>query len=152
MSTSANSAHVSGADSAPEPRAPRTRRSGLGRLLIAVYAVLALAATGRSFYQVATKFDEAPLAYSLSAVAAVVYILATIALIAPGRAWFIVARITIGFELAGVLVVGLLSVLAPNLFGHPSVWSHFGAGYLFIPLVMPVLGLLWLARNTDEVR
>lgn len=152
MSTSANSAPVSGAGSAPEPRAPRTRRSGLGRLLIAVYAVLALAATGRSFYQVATKFDEAPLAYSLSAVAAVVYILATIALIAPGRAWFIVARITIGFELAGVLVVGLLSVLAPNLFGHPSVWSYFGAGYLFIPLVMPVLGLLWLARNTDEVR
>lgn len=147
-----STAPVSGAESAHESRAPRTRRSGLGRLLIAVYAVLALAATGRSFYQVATKFDEAPLAYSLSAVAAVVYILATVALIAPGRAWFIVARITIGFELAGVLIVGLLSVLSPNLFGHPSVWSYFGAGYLFIPLIMPVLGLLWLARNSDEVR
>lgn len=145
-------APVSSADSAREKRAPRTRRSGLGRLLIAVYAVLALAATGRSFYQVATKFDEAPLAYTLSALAAVVYILATIALIAPGRAWFIVARLTIGFELAGVLLVGLLSVLAPSLFGHPSVWSYFGAGYLFIPLVMPILGLLWLARNSDEVR
>ena len=145
-------APVSSADSAREKRAPRTRRSGLGRLLIAVYAVLALAATGRSFYQVATKFDEAPLAYTLSALAAVVYILATIALIAPGRSWFIVARITIGFELAGVLIVGLLSVIAPSLFGHPSVWSYFGAGYLFIPLVMPILGLLWLARNSDEVR
>lgn len=128
----------------------RGRRQGLGRLLIAVYAVLALAATGRSFYQVATKFEEAPLAYTLSALAAVVYIVATIALIAPGRAWFIVARITIGFELAGVLIVGLLSVVATDLFGHPSVWSYFGAGYLFIPLVMPVLGLVWLARNTDE--
>lgn len=147
-----STAPVFGADSARETRAPRSRRSGLGRLLIAVYAVLALAATGRSFYQVATKFDEAPLAYSLSAVAAVVYMVATVALIAPGRAWFIVARLTIGFELAGVLLVGLLSVLAPSLFGHPSVWSYFGAGYLFIPLVMPVLGLLWLARNSDEVR
>ena len=132
---------------------PKTgRRSGLGRVLIAVYAVLALAASGRSFYQLVAKFNEAPLAYSLSAVAAVVYILATVALIAPGRTWFFIARLTIGFELAGVLIVGLLSVLVPSLFAHPSVWSYFGAGYLFIPLVMPVLGLLWLARNSDEVR
>lgn len=148
MSTAPESA----ATNVEKSGAPRTRRSGLGRLLIAVYAVLALAATGRSFYQVATKFDEAPLAYSLSALAAVVYIFATIALIAPGRTWFIIARLTIGFELAGVLIVGLLSVIAPSLFGHPSVWSHFGAGYLFIPLVMPILGLLWLARNPDEGR
>lgn len=131
-------------------RQPTGRRSGIGRVLIAVYAVLALAATGRSFFQLVSKFDEAPLAYSLSAVAAVVYIFATVALIAPGRAWFLIARITIGFELAGVLVVGLLSVLVPSLFAHPSVWSYFGAGYLFIPLMMPVLGLLWLARNSDE--
>lgn len=147
-----STAPVSAATNVEKSDAPRTRRSGLGRLLIAVYAVLALAATGRSFYQVATKFDEAPLAYSLSALAAVVYIFATIALIVPGRTWFVIARLTIGFELAGVLIVGLLSVIAPSLFGHPSVWSYFGAGYLFIPLVMPILGLLWLARNPDEGR
>lgn len=129
---------------------PAGRRSGIGRVLTAVYAVLALAASGRSFYQLVAKYSEAPLAYSLSAVAAVVYIVATVALIAPGRVWFVIARITIGFELAGVLIVGLLSVLVPSLFAHPSVWSYFGAGYLFIPLVMPVLGLVWLARNSDE--
>jgi hypothetical protein len=129
---------------------PRHRRTGLGRILIAVYAVLALAATGRSFYQLATKFDQAPLAYSLSALAAVVYILATIALIAPGRVWFRIAQATIAFELAGVLIVGLLSALVPSLFAHPSVWSYFGEGYLFIPLVMPILGLLWLSRHRDD--
>jgi fumarate reductase subunit D len=132
-------------------KTPRARRAGLGRVLIAVYAVLALAATGRSFYQLVAKFDQAPLAYSLSALAAVVYIVATIALIAPGRAWFRIAQATIGFELAGVLIVGLLSALVPSLFAHPSVWSYFGAGYLFIPLVMPILGLLWLSRNRDSV-
>jgi fumarate reductase subunit D len=132
-------------------KTPRARRAGLGRVLIAVYAVLALAATGRSFYQLVAKFDQAPLAYSLSALAAVVYIVATIALIAPGRTWFRVAQATIGFELAGVLIVGLLSALVPSLFAHPSVWSYFGAGYLFIPLVMPILGLLWLSRNRDSV-
>lgn len=127
-----------------------TRRSGAGRILIAVYLVLALAATGRSFYQLVAKFDQAPLAYSLSALAAVVYVVATIALIARGPVWFRIAQITIGFELAGVLIVGLLSLLVPSLFAHPTVWSYFGMGYLFIPLVMPILGLVWLGRHPEK--
>ncbi|WP_199471688.1 hypothetical protein [Agromyces sp. PvR057] len=121
--------------------------SGAGRVLVAVYAVLALAATGRSFYQIATKFDEAPLAYALSALAAVVYIVATIALIRQGRVWYRVAWATLVFEFTGVLVVGVLSILDPELFPHDTVWSWFGRGYLFIPLVLPVLGMWWLARH-----
>ncbi len=128
---------------------PSTRPavSGVGRVLVVVYAILALAATGRSFYQIVSKFEEAPVAYSLSAVAAVVYIVATIALVVPGERWRRIAIATIGFELLGVLVVGVLSLTARDLFAHPSVWSGFGVGYLFIPLVLPVLGLLWLTRG-----
>lgn len=121
--------------------------TGLGKALIAVYGVLALAATFRSVFQIATKFDEAPLAYSLSAVAAVVYIVATIALIGKGRISRIVARVAITFELVGVLVVGTLSLVAPEFFKHKSVWSVFGLDYLFVPLVLPVLGLIWLSRD-----
>jgi hypothetical protein len=128
-----------------------TRRSGLGRVLIAIYAVLALAATGRSFFQLVTKFEEAPLAYSLSTLSALVYILATIALIAQGYTWYIIAYVTIAFELVGVLVVGAISMMVPSMFPDDTVWSNFGAGYLFIPLVMPVLGLIWL-RKHPEVR
>ena len=130
--------------------APTSRRSGAGRILIAIYLLLALAATGRSFYQLVAKFDQAPLAYSLSALAAVVYVVATIALIARGPVWFRIAQITIGFELAGVLIVGVLSLLVPSLFAHPTVWSFFGGGYLFIPLVMPILGLVWLRRHPEK--
>lgn len=127
-----------------------SRRSGAGRIIIAVYVVLALAATGRSFYQLVAKFDQAPLAYSLSALAALVYIVATIALIAKGPIWYKVAQITIGFELAGVIVVGALSLIAPALFAHPTVWSYFGAGYIFIPLVMPIVGLRWLRSHPEK--
>lgn len=126
-----------------------SRRSGAGRILIAIYLVLALASTGRSVYQLIEKFDQAPLAYSLSAVAAVVYIFATIALIAPGPRWYAVAKWTIGFELTGVIVVGLLSILVPSIFAHPSVWSYFGAGYIFIPLALPIWGLVWLRRHPE---
>lgn len=125
----------------------RSRMSGIGRVLVAVYGVLALAALGRSFVQIVGKFDEAPLAYTLSAVSALVYVVATIALVRRGRAWYRIAWITIVFEFTGVVVVGLLSILVPELFDHPTVWSWFGAGYLFIPLVLPVLGMWWLATH-----
>ena len=130
------------------PETDRGRRmSGIGRVLVAVYGVLALAAVGRSFVQIATKFDEAPLAYVLSALAAVVYVVATIALVRSGRGWYRIAWATLIFEFTGVLVIGTLSIVDPELFPHDTVWSWFGRGYLFIPLVLPVLGMWWLATH-----
>jgi cytochrome bd-type quinol oxidase subunit 2 len=131
----------------------RARLTGPGRILVAVYAVLAIAATGRSVFQIVDRFEEAPIAFSLSAVAALVYLVATVAL---ARRLDRLAWVTIGFELLGVLVIGALSVLAPAALGLESidpfgreatVWSVFGAGYLFVPLALPILGLLWLARG-----
>jgi hypothetical protein len=118
---------------------------GVGRLLIAVYGIFALSASARAGYQLITKFDEAPLAYSLSAVAALVYVLATLSLAIPN--WRPLASIAIWFELVGVLVVGTVSFLLPSLFAHPSVWSEFGSGYGYIPLLLPILGLIWLRKQ-----
>ncbi|GAA1275320.1 hypothetical protein [Saccharothrix xinjiangensis] len=126
-----------------------TTRSGPGRMLIAVYGIFALAATARSAVQLASRFDQAPLAYVLSAFAAVVYVVATAALAGavPRR----LAYLACGVELAGVLLVGVASLVFPGAFPDATVWSGFGSGYLFIPLVLPVLGLLWL-RHTDGTR
>jgi hypothetical protein len=124
-----------------------SRASGIGRLLIAVYGVFAISATARASFQLLTKFDEAPVAYSLSALSAFVYILATIALAKSGERWNKLAWLAIGFELAGVLLVGAASILLPELFAHPSVWSGFGIGYGLVPLFLPILGLIWLRRT-----
>lgn len=115
------------------------------------YGVLATAATVRAAYQLLRKFDEAPVAYSLSALSALVYILATVALAKSGRMWHRIALTTVLFELVGVLAVGMLSITHPELFNHASVWSGFGVGYGFVPLVLPVLGLVWLRRRNAEV-
>ena len=112
-----------------------------------MYAILALAATARSFVQIVGKFDVAPVAYVLSGIAGLVYILATVALLRRGDTWYRIAWITIIFELVGVLTVGTLSVVDPILFPSDTVWSFFGRGYLFIPLALPVLGMLWLYRR-----
>jgi len=120
---------------------------GVGRLLIAVYGVFALSASARAIYQLLRRFEEAPLAYSLSAISALVYILATVALARSGVRWQKIAFGTLLFELSGVLLVGFLSLVAPDLLAHPSVWSQFGIGYGFIPLALPILGLIWMRRT-----
>ena len=129
---------------------------GVGSVLVVCYGILALAATGRSVFQILDRFGEAPIAFTLSAVSAVVYIVATVALVVPGRTTYRLAWVTISFELAGVLIVGTLSLVAPGVLGLASadpfgrtstVWSAYGAGYLLVPLVLPVLGLLWLRRH-----
>ncbi len=123
------------------------RTSGPGRLLVAVYALFALAATSRAAVQIATKFSQAPLAYLLSALAAVVYIVATLALARPGLLWRRIALGTVGFELAGVIVVGTLSLFDSKAFPDATVWSVYGRGYGFVPLVLPMAGLYWLSRT-----
>ncbi len=124
-----------------------SRARGPGRLLVAVYGVFALAATARAAFQIATKFGEAPLAYLLSAVAALVYIVATVSLARPGARAYRVSVVAVTTELVGVVAVGLLSVFDAEAFPHETVWSAFGRGYGFVPLVLPILGLVWLRRT-----
>lgn len=125
-------------------------RSGPGRVLIAVYAVFALAATARSAVQIATKFQVAPLAYVLSAIAAVVYIVATVCFARGTRTSRLVATVSCSVELVGVLAVGTASVLVPTAFPDATVWSVYGQGYGYVPVVLPALGLLWI-RHISRV-
>ena len=121
------------------------------RIIVALYAVLSLAALGRSSFQIFTKIDQAPLAYTLSAVAALVYVIATLS-VAQAHKPFArrIARWSLTFELAGVLGVGVLSFVVPDLFPDQTVWSQFGVGYLLIPLFLPVLGLWWLGKRESS--
>ena len=120
--------------------------TGPGRVVVAVYAVLALAATGRSILQVTQYFERAPLAYVLSSLAAVIYIVATMALAKGGPTGARIATGAILVEAVGVLTVGTLSYVVPELFPDRTVWSHYGSGYAYAPLVLPFVGLWWVHR------
>jgi hypothetical protein len=131
-----------------EPAAPGqgSARTGPGRLLIAVYALFALSASARASVQIATKFSNAPVAYVLSAFAGAVYILATVTLAVGSPAARRIAVLSCSVELAGVLAVGTWSLADRATFPDATVWSGYGSGYGFVPLVLPVFGLLWLRR------
>jgi hypothetical protein len=128
----------------PETRATA---SGPGRVLIAVYGIFALSATARAGVQIARDFADAPVAYTLSAVAALVYVLATVGLAGHGPGYRRLAWAAVVFELVGVLVVGTLTVVDTADFPDETVWSLYGRGYGFVPLVLPFLGVWWLRRT-----
>ncbi|MGH3374826.1 MAG: hypothetical protein ACRDP6_08805 [Actinoallomurus sp.] len=135
------------AEQAPEKiEVEPVRRSGPGRVLIGVYGVFALAASARAGVQIATSFHDAPVAYLLSAFAAAVYIVATVTLARSGRTSHRIAVISCTIELVGVIAVGTYSLADSAAFPDATVWSTYGIGYGCVPLVLPVLGLLWLRR------
>ncbi|MEW2351676.1 hypothetical protein AB0904_28890 [Streptomyces sp. NPDC006684] len=131
--------------------AGRTRLiSGPGILLLWVYGVMVVGALSRSVYQLSTEFDRAPLAYVLSAVAGVVYCFITWSLVRGGEGARTAARICCAIELLGVLVVGTWTLVDSDSFPDSTVWSDYGMGYLFIPVILPVSALLWLRRSRVE--
>ncbi|WP_405441595.1 hypothetical protein OG373_30810 [Streptomyces avidinii] len=130
--------------------APADRKrlvSGPGLLLVWLYGVMVVGAVSRSAYQISTEFDRAPLAYSLSAVAALAYAFITYSLVRGGETARRAALVCCAAELAGVLAVGTWTVLRPESFPDTTVWSRFGMGYLFIPVILPITGMLWLRKR-----
>jgi hypothetical protein len=147
-STSPQNAASTQSAVSPEPAAqPRaSTRTGPGRLLVAVYALFALSASARAVVQIATEFSHAPVAYVLSAFAAAFYIVATVTLAVGNPAARRIAVLSCSVELVGVLAVGTWSLADKATFPDATVWSGYGSGYGFVPLVLPVFGLLWLSR------
>ncbi|MFF9399322.1 hypothetical protein [Streptomyces sp. NPDC014744] len=120
--------------------------TGPGRVLLWFYGVFTVAAASRSIVQMILDFDKAPLAYVLSACAAVVYGFITYSLARGGERARRSALVCCAAELLGVLVVGTWTMVAPSAFPDATVWSDFGMGYLFIPVILPVTGMIWLRR------
>ncbi|MDT0614023.1 hypothetical protein [Streptomyces lancefieldiae] len=120
--------------------------SGPGILLVWLYGVMVVGAVSRSVYQVATEFDRAPLAYTLSAVAGVVYGFITYTLVRGGETARRAALVCCAAELVGVLTVGTWTLVEPSAFPDATVWSDYGMGYLFIPVLLPLSALFWLRR------
>lgn len=126
--------------------------TGPVRVLAATYSILALAAGARSLTQITRHLSEAPLAYGLSAVAAAAYLLIAVALRQPSRRRRQILWLACSAELAGVLGVGSATLMRPGAFADQTVWSHYGEGYGYLPLALPMLTLAWLAHDRPLAR
>lgn len=133
-----------------EKRAGQRLIGGPGILLVWLYGVMVVGAVSRSAYQIATEFDRAPLAYSLSALAGVVYGFITYTLVRGGETARKAAQVCCAAELVGVLTVGTWTLVEPSAFADATVWSDYGMGYLFIPVLLPLSALYWLRRARTD--
>ncbi|BBC97092.1 MULTISPECIES: hypothetical protein [Actinomycetes] len=124
--------------------------SGPGMLLVWFYGVMVVGAVSRSVYQIATDFGRAPLAYALSAVAGLIYAFITYTLVRGGDVARRAALLCCGVELAGVLLVGTWTVVDPSAFPDSTVWSDYGMGYVFIPVLLPVSAMYWLRKARSQ--
>jgi hypothetical protein len=115
-------------------------------LLVWLYGVMSVGAVSRSVLQIATEFGRAPLAYTLSALAAVVYVFITYTLVRGGETARKAALVCCAAELVGVMTVGTWTLVDPGAFPDATVWSDYGYGYVFIPVLLPVTGILWLRK------
>ena len=116
----------------------------LGYILTVSYPLLALSTGVRALFQLFLKEGVVNyLAPSLSLLAAVCYLTATIGFVCRRRwAW----RLSVGvllIETFLTLAVGSLSLTIPETIGR-TVWRHFGADYGYFPLFQPAIGLVWL--------
>lgn len=134
---------------ADDARGVSTPAAGPGRFFTLIYGVFAVGATSRAGVELLTKFSEAPISYTLSAVAAAVYVVGFALLLRWGhRGSREAMRVLCIVELIGVVLVGTLSLVVPQWFPQASVWSYYGVGYLLLPAVLPILVLRWLKRSS----
>lgn len=115
-----------------------------GGILGVSYPVLAISTGARALYQLLLK--EGVVNYtgpSLTALAALLYLIATIGF-AKRKPWAWRLSVgALGLETILTIIVGTLSFIIPDVIGN-TAWRHFGADYAFFPLVQPLLGLAWL--------
>jgi len=119
--------------------------------LLAAYSLLAFAAVGRSTYELIWKFNDAPVPYSFSTAAAVIYLVACWAIWRGDALGVKVGKIACGIELIGVLTIGTITTLGDSAFDVGTVWSFYGRDYGWLPLVVPALALWWFFKQCERV-
>ena len=118
--------------------------SPAGYVLAVSYPILALSTGVRALYQLFFRSDiDNYLPVYLSALAALLYLIATLGFAYRRRWTWWLSVAALGFETLMTLIIGVWSFVDPDLIGR-TVWRHFGEDYGYFPLFQPLFGLVWL--------
>ena len=111
------------------------------RGLALIYLFWATALCSRAIWQYTTRSGNL-LPTHLSLVAGIIY-LAIVVWAWRGHRTALIIGLSI--EIIGVIAISISEFLWP--LPYASAWSGFGAGYLWMPLILPIVGLIQLIRS-----
>jgi hypothetical protein len=126
----------------------RKAARGAPDVLAFFYGLWAFSALGRSSYEYLLKNPRPAnlVPAHLSTFVGLLYIFIIVGLRRRSpRAWWVTLAL-LSVELAGVLIVGTLDVVW-RAFPYATVWSQYGRGYFFMPLLLPFVGLAYMLRQ-----
>jgi hypothetical protein len=111
------------------------------------YALWSFSALGRSSWEYLFKQNVATYVPAhLSTFVGVLYIFIIVGLRRRSPSWWWITLALLVVELAGVLIVGTIDVVWQP-FPYATVWSKYGIGYFFMPLVLPFVGLAYMLKK-----
>ena len=116
---------------------------GLGRVVMALFWLFGVWTTVVAIRDLFS-LDGSPEGPAvLALIAGVIYLLAAAAITHNGRRMRMIGWATIGIELVGPLMCGVLSVGVPQLV-IGGAWGEFGHEFFYLPLPLGVIGLVWM--------
>lgn len=127
------------------PGAPEGRPRAAADALVFFYGLWAVAAISRALYQYAVRRPPDLTPTHISLFVGALYVLIILGMRRRSPAAWRATLALLAVELLGVLVVGAVDVVW-RPFPYTTVWSGFGAGYLYMPLLLPAAGIWWMLR------
>ena len=118
---------------------------GLGRVVMALFWVMAVVSVlSGTWYLI--RESAVPIGPRLIAfLAGFVYLAVALGLTHNGRKMRLVAGGGLIISLVAPIIMGLLELGMPaTLPSVPSPWANFGADYYYLPLILSVVGLVWM--------
>jgi hypothetical protein len=114
------------------------------RGLALLYLFWAVALCSRAIWQYMTRSGDLRPTH-LSLIAGLIYV-AIVVWAWYGQRKFLMLGLVV--ELMGVLAISIGELRWP--LPYASAWSQFGSGYLYMPIILPILGLLHLSMKRAE--
>lgn len=120
---------------------------GLGRIVMVLFWLFGLLTAVPALVALIRATDT-PIGPRLIAVlAGLVYLVIAVGITHNGRKMRFIAWAATTVALVGSLITGLFELGTDHAAAVTSAWSRFGADYWYVPLVLPLIGFVWLWRS-----
>ena len=145
--------HVYGHDTTNEAVGARDQRPpslGLGRIIIAMFWLLGACIFVMAIIDLFHAQGQPWGPRIVALLAGIDYLVAATALTHNGRRMRVVGWVTIALSIAIPIILWVASLGLDELNSARSAWTGLGADFSYLPLVVSIIGLIWMWRSNPR--